>query len=53
MAILARPDFHMLIAGKYIIDPAPLTPAQIAAPPPNANSPDTMPIRTKGPQPAR
>ena len=33
MAILARPDFHMLIAGEYSIDPKPLTPREIAAPP--------------------
>jgi hypothetical protein len=46
MAMLARPDFHMLIAGKYTIDPTPLTAAQIAAPPPNANSPDTMPMKS-------
>jgi len=44
MAILSRPDFHMLIAGEYTIDPTPLTAEQIKAPPPNANSPDTMPI---------
>jgi hypothetical protein len=44
MAMLARPDFHMLIAGSYKIDPTPLTAAQIAAPPPGFDSPDTMPI---------
>ena len=44
MAMLARPDFHVLIAGKYSIDPIPLTDSQIAAPPPGANSPDTMPM---------
>lgn len=44
MAMLARPDFHMLIAGKYTIDPKALTPAEIASPPRNANSPDTMPM---------
>ena len=44
MAMLARPDFHVLIAGKYTIDPTPLTAAEIAAPPPGANSPDTMPM---------
>ncbi len=49
MAMLARPDFHVLIAGKYSIDPTPLTPAQIAAPPPNAHSPDTMPMLTMAP----
>lgn len=47
MAILSRPDFAVLIAGKYTIDSSPLTPAQIAAPPPNANRPDTMPIRSQ------
>ncbi len=36
MAMLARPDFHMLIAGKYTIDPTPLTEVQISAPPPGA-----------------
>lgn len=44
MAMLTRPDFRMLIAGKYTIDPTPLSPAQIAAPPPKAHDPDTMPI---------
>jgi hypothetical protein len=44
MAMLARPDFHVLIAGKYTIDPTPLTDSQIAAPPLGANSPDTMPM---------
>ena len=24
MAMLARPDFHMLIAGKYVINPTPV-----------------------------
>jgi hypothetical protein len=33
MAILARPDFHVLIAGEYSIDPKPLTRREIAAPP--------------------
>jgi hypothetical protein len=51
MAMLARPDFHMLIAGKYTIDPTPLTEAQIAAPPPGANSPDTMPMMPPGMKP--
>ena len=51
MAMLSRPDFRMLIAGKYVIDPTPLTEAQIAAPPPNANSPDTMPMRSGMPAP--
>jgi hypothetical protein len=51
MAILSRPDFSVLIAGKYTIDPSPLTPAQIAAPPPHANSPGTMPILSGMPQP--
>ena len=44
MAMLARPDFHVLIAGKYTIDPTPLTGEQISAPPPGANNPDTMPM---------
>lgn len=44
MAMLTRPDFRMLIAGKYVIDPTPLTAEQITAPPPRANHPDTMPI---------
>jgi hypothetical protein len=44
MAMLARPDFHVLIAGKYTINPTPLTAAEIAAEPPNAHSPDTMPM---------
>jgi hypothetical protein len=52
MAMLARPDFHVLIAGKYTIDPKPLTTAQIAAPPPGADSPDTMPMKS-GMPPAR
>jgi hypothetical protein len=38
MAILARPDFHVLIAGEYSIDPKPLTRRQIAAPPPPSAS---------------
>jgi len=44
MAMLARPDFHVLIAGTYTIDPTPLTDSQITAPPPGADSPDTMPM---------
>lgn len=44
MAMLARPDFHVLIAGKYLINPTALTDAEVAAPPPNVNSPDTMPM---------
>jgi hypothetical protein len=51
MAMLARPDFHMLIAGKYVIDPTPLTAAQVAAPPPNAHAPDTMPMMSGMPMP--
>ena len=51
MAMLARPDFHMLIAGRYTIDPTPLTEAQIAGPPPGANSPDTMPMMPAGMKP--
>ena len=52
MAMLARPDFHVLIAGKYVIDPVPLTPEQVSAPPPNAHSPDTMPMMSgMGPPP--
>jgi hypothetical protein len=38
MAILARPDFHVLIAGEYSIDPKALTPGQVAAPPPASAS---------------
>ena len=49
MAMLARPDFHVLIAGKYTIDPTPLTDAQVAAPPPNAHRPDTMPMMSGTP----
>ncbi len=48
MAIISRPDFRMLIAGKYVIASAPLTTDQIAAPPPGADSPDTMPMLHKG-----
>ncbi|MBV9508647.1 MAG: hypothetical protein JO303_00015 [Caulobacteraceae bacterium] len=44
MAMLARPDFHVLIAGRYAINPTPLTDAEVAAPPANAKSPDTMPM---------
>ena len=44
MAMLARPDFHVLIAGSYVIDPRPLTAAEIAGPPPGANGPDIMPM---------
>jgi hypothetical protein len=51
MAMLARPDFHMLIAGKYVIDPTPLTAAQVAAPPPKAHDPDTMPMMSGMPMP--
>ena len=46
MAMLARPDFHVLIAGRYSIDSTPLTDSQILAPPPGANSPDTMPMKS-------
>jgi hypothetical protein len=52
MAMLARPDFHVLIAGKYLINPTPLTAAEVAAPPPNAHSPDTMPMMSGLPPPA-
>jgi len=45
MAMLARPDFHVLIAGRYTINPVPLSAAEVAAPPPGADSPDTMPMR--------
>jgi hypothetical protein len=51
MAMLARPDFHMLIAGKYLINPKPLTAAEVAAPPPNAHNPDTMPMMSGMPRP--
>src|SRR6202042_851643 len=37
MAILARPDFHMLIAGEYTISAKPLTAAAAAEPPAKAN----------------
>lgn len=50
MVMLARPDFHMLIAGKYTINPKPLTDAEVAAPPVGIDNPDTMPIRS-GTQP--
>jgi hypothetical protein len=46
MAILARPDFHMLIAGKYSIDDTPLTGAAASAPPAKANDPSTMPMKS-------
>ena len=46
MAMLARPDFRMLIAGKYTINPTPLTDAEVAAPPVGIDNPDTMPIRS-------
>jgi len=42
MVILSRPNFKSLISGKYVIDPTPLTPEQIAAPPPNADNPEAM-----------
>ncbi|MFM2288595.1 MAG: hypothetical protein RL684_1738 [Pseudomonadota bacterium] len=51
MAMLARPDFHMLIAGKYVINPAPLSDAEVAAPPAGAGGPDIMPM-LHGPMPA-
>ncbi len=47
MAILARPDFHMLIAGKYTIGTTPLTAAAAAEPPAKANDPSTMPLRPR------
>jgi hypothetical protein len=47
MAILARPDFHMLIAGKYTISTTPLTAAAAAEPPAKANDPSTMPLRPR------
>jgi len=53
MAIERRPDFHMLIAGVYRIDPHALSAAAVAAPPPDADSPDTMPIRHATPPTAR
>jgi hypothetical protein len=46
MAILARPDFHVLIAGKYTISAKPLTAAEAAEVPAKANDPSTMPIRS-------
>jgi hypothetical protein len=51
MAILARPDFHMLIAGKYAISAKPLTAAEAAEPPAKANDPSTMPMRSGMPPP--
>jgi hypothetical protein len=53
MAILARPDFHMLIAGKYTISAKPLTVAAAAEPPANANDPSTMPMRSGMPPPPK
>jgi hypothetical protein len=44
MAILARPDFHMLIAGKYTISAKPIAAAAAAEPPAKANDPSTMPM---------
>jgi hypothetical protein len=44
MAMLARPDFHVLIAGRYVIDPRPLTPQEVSAPPPGWDGPDIMPM---------
>jgi len=46
MAILALPDFHMLIAGKYVIGSKPIVGAAAAAPPVKANDPSTMPIKS-------
>ena len=46
MAILARPDFHMLIAGKYTISTKPLIGAAATEPPAHANDPSTMPMRS-------
>ena len=46
MAILARPDFRMLIAGKYAISSTPLDRAEAAKPPRNANDPSTMPLKS-------
>jgi hypothetical protein len=51
MAILSRPDFHVLIAGKYTIDARPLTAAEAAEPPAKANDPSTMPMRSGMPPP--
>jgi hypothetical protein len=54
MAILARPDFHMLIAGKYTISATPLIGAAATEPPAHANDPSTMPMRSgMPPMPAR
>jgi hypothetical protein len=46
MAILARPDFHMLIAGNYTIDATPITGYGALAPPKNADDPSTMPLKS-------
>lgn len=46
MAILARPDFHMLIAGKYTISTKPLVGAAATEPPAHANDPSTMPMKS-------
>jgi hypothetical protein len=51
MAILARPDFHMLIAGKYTISAKPIAAAAGAEPPAKANDPATMPMRSGMPAP--
>jgi hypothetical protein len=51
MAILARPDFHMLIAGKYTISAKLITAAAAAEPPAKANDPSTMPVRSGMPPP--
>jgi hypothetical protein len=52
MAMLARPDFQVLIAGKYLISSTPLTESEISAVPPNAHDPNTMPILSGMPRPA-
>jgi hypothetical protein len=46
MAVLARPDFHVLIAGKYTINSKPLSAAEAAQPPAKANDPSTMPLKS-------
>jgi hypothetical protein len=53
MAILARPDFHMLIAGKYTINAKPIAAAAAAEPPAKANDPSTMPLRSGMPPPPK
>jgi hypothetical protein len=49
MAILARPDFRVLISGKYTISPRPIAAAAAGEPPAKATDPSTMPIRSGRP----